>query len=237
MSWFKEWFGASKASDPAPKPQLKPVVKPKEVEMPAKGPSPEFFKSIRSLFGGKLTQGQVDGMNKIVEYGYKWEYSDEHLAYVLATTFHETARWMQPIREGARRYGPSYKDSSAKRAVASIFAKGIIRTNYALPAGPYKQSYYGRGLVQITWHTNYKKFAELLGVDLEKNPDLALEWGIALDILFLGMRDGLFTGKALNDYNFPSQFYNARAIVNGDTKKNGKAIANEANAFLKALKS
>lgn len=200
------------------------------------GAKPEFFTSIRSLFGGRLTQGQVDGMNKIIAYGRKWKYSDEHLAYVLATAFHETARWMQPIREGARRYGPKYKDRSAKRAVASIYAKGIIRRNYALPAGPYKQSYYGRGLVQITWHGNYKKFADMLKVDLERNPDLALDWDIALDILFLGMRDGLFTGKAMKDYNLPKDYKKARAIVNGDVRKNGPVVSNEANAFLKALK-
>lgn len=199
-----------------------------------------FFKTVRPLFGGRLTQGQVDGMNKIVDYAVKWGYSVEDTAYVLATTFHETAKWMQPIREGARRYGPSYKDSSAKRAVASIYAKGIIRTNYALPAGPYNQSYYGRGLVQITWHANYKKFADLLNVDLERNPDLALDWDVALDILFLGMRDGLFTGKSLDDvdaidtYN---DFIGARAIVNGDGRKNGKMIADEAVVFLKALKA
>ena len=195
-----------------------------------------FFDTVRSLYGGRLTQGQVDGLSKIVEYGVKWEYPREQLSYILATAYHETARWMQPIREGARRYGLDYSDKSARRAVAQIHAKGIIRTNYALPAGPYKQSYYGRGLVQITWHDNYKKFANLLKKDLEKNPDLALDWDVALDIMFLGMRDGMFTGKKLSDYSFPKDFRVARAIVNGDTRKNGTAIASEARVFLKALK-
>lgn len=197
--------------------------------------SADFFNTVRPLFGGRLTQGQVDGMNKIVEYGTKWEYSDEELAYILATVFHETARWMEPIREGGRRTGPAYTDASAKRAVASIHAKGIIRTNYALPAGPYGESYYGRGLVQITWYDNYLKFEKLLGVPLTKNPDLTLEWDIALDILFLGMRDGMFTGRKLKDYDFPAEYRAARAIVNGDVRKNGTAIANEAQVFLKAL--
>ena len=194
-----------------------------------------FFATVRPLFGGRLTQGQVDGMNKIVEYGEKWGYDADDLAYVLATTFHETARWMQPIREGARRYGPSYTDASAKRAVASIHAKGIIRTNYALPAGPHGQSYYGRGLVQITWYDNYLKFEKLLGVPLTSNPDKTLDWDIALDILFLGMRDGMFTGKKMKDYNFPADYRAARAIVNGDVRKNGQMIANEANVFRNAL--
>ena len=147
-------------------------------------PGKEFFDTVRPLFGS-LTQGQVDGLNKIVKYGMKWEYDDVELAYVLSTVFHETAQWMQPIREGARRFGTKYKHRSAVRAVTSIYNKGIISTNYALPAGPYGRNYYGRGLVQITWHENYKKFGEFLDIPLEENPDLALEWDVALDILFI----------------------------------------------------
>lgn len=196
--------------------------------------SKRFFDTVRPMFRG-LKQHQVDGMNKIVAYGIEYGYSREHLAYILATAMHETANWMQPIREGARRYGPRYSDGAAKRAVASIHAKGIIRTNYALPAGPFNQSYYGRGLVQITWFSNYLKFAKLLRQPLTKNPDLALNWDISLDIMFLGMRDGMFTGKKLKDYEFPEQFRQARAIVNGDVKKNGSRIATKALKFYEAL--
>ncbi len=200
--------------------------------------SAPFFDTVRRpLFGGRLSQGQVDGMSRIVNYGLANGFSRAHLAYVLATAYHETARWMQPIREGARRYGPRYTDASAKRAVASIHAKGIIRTNYALPAGPYKQSYYGRGLVQITWYDNYLKLGQRLGMGttLAKNPDLALEWDVALPLLFVGMREGLYTGKSLSDYNLPRDFYNARSIINGDKKKNGKMIAQEAKVFYDGL--
>lgn len=179
----------------------------------------QFYDAVRPLFGGRLTQHQVDGLERIVEYGEEWGYDLDDLAYVLATVKHETADWMQPIREGANRFGPDYTDASAKRAVASIQAKGIISTNYALPSGPYGQSYYGRGLVQITWYDNYRKFAGILGIPLDQNPDLALEWDHAIDILFLGMRDGVFTGKKLADYDFPAQFKQARAIVNSDSHK------------------
>lgn len=179
----------------------------------------QFYDAVRPLFGGRLNQHQVDGMKRIVEYGEEWGYDPDDLAYVLSTAKHETGGWMQPIREGAHRFGPDYTDASARRAVASLHAKGIIRTNYALPSGPYGQSYYGRGLVQITWHRNYKKFARILGVPLEQNPDLALEWDHALDIMFLGMRDGVFTGRKLSDFDFPAQFKQARVIVNGDSHK------------------
>ena len=202
-----------------------------------------FFKVARGLFPrNRLTQGQVDGMNAIVEYAKEWGYSRADTAYILATAFHETAGWMQPIREGARRYGPRYTDAAAKRAVAQIHAKGIIRTNYALPTGPYKQSYYGRGFVQITWYDNYKKFEDLLGLPLTEKPDLALKESVALDILFLGMRDGLFTGKKLSDYDLPRQFKQARPIVNGDSAKRwggpdriDDRMAGHATVFYKAL--
>jgi putative chitinase len=204
-----------------------------------------FFDTVRPLFGGRLKQHQVEGMSNIVGYGEKWGYEPGEVAYSLATTKKETASWMQPIREGARRYGPSYSDASAKRAVAAIHAKGIISTNYALPAGPYRQSYYGRGLIQITWYDNYRKFTHLLKKPLDKQPDLALEWDIALDIMFLGLRDGLFRkGLGFKDFDFNNyaSVFEAREAVNGDKnrsyggpKKIGKEIADNHFVFLKAL--
>lgn len=187
-----------------------------------------FFDTVRPMFRG-LKQHQVEGCERIIEYGAERGMSRLHLAYVLATTYHETAKWMQPIREGARRFGPSYSDASAQRAVASIYAKGIIRTNYALPTGPYNKSYYGRGLVQITWYDNYKKFG------IAQDPDKALEWPIALRIMFDGMEKGMFTGKKLSMIKSTDDFYEARAIVNGDKHKNGAQIAREAVVFYNAL--
>lgn len=202
-----------------------------------------FFDTVRPLFGGRLFQYQVDGMNNIVEYGEKWGYSALHLAYILATAKHETAKWMQPIREGARRFGPDYTDAQAKRAVASIHAKGIIRTNYALPTGPHRQSYYGRGLIQITWYDNYLKFERLLKKPLTAQPDLALDWDVALDILFLGMRDGMFrSGNSLGMIQSPDDYKAAREIVNGDGHKTwgghdriDDRMAGHARTFLEAL--
>lgn len=203
-----------------------------------------FFDTVRPLFGGRLSKGQVDGMTKIVEYAERWGYSPLWTAYILSTAHHESAHWMQPIREGARRYGPDYSDASAKRAVASIHSKGIIRTNYALPAGPHGQSYYGRGLIQITWYDNYLKFERTLGKPLTANPDLALEWDIALDILFLGMRDGMFrAGRSLDMIQSPADYKAARDIVNGDghkkwggTDRIDDRAAKNAKVFLEALK-
>lgn len=199
--------------------------------------SADFFDGVRPIFGNKLTSGQVDGLTRIVTYAYEQGYSITETAFMLGQIKHETADWMWPIREGARRFGPNYTDQQSIRAVTQIYNKGIIKTNYALPAGPYKQSYYGRGLIQITWYDNYRKFSILLDKpELVSQPDLALDWKISLDIAFIGCRDGVFTGKSMSDYKFPQDFAAARAIVNGDVKKNGELCAKYSRAFLEALK-
>jgi hypothetical protein len=166
--------------------------------------------------------------------GVQRKLSRPDLAYVLATAHHETGRRMQPLREGFVK-----TDASARRAVANLLAKGIIRTNYALPDGPYGQSYYGRGLVQITWFANYVKFAKRLGIPLDREPDLALEWDHALAILFIGMQEGLFTKYSLAEVpdvmKSPAFDRTDRLIINGDAKKNGDMIAEQAGLYWTAL--
>ncbi|WII92497.1 hypothetical protein QEO94_07550 [Kingella negevensis] len=63
-----------------------------------------------------------------------------------------------------------------------------------------------------------------MGVDLVKNPELALQPEIAAKIMRLGMVGGWFTGRKLAHYFSGSlkDFVNARAIINGDVKKNGQ---------------
>lgn len=59
--------------------------------------------------------------------------------------------------------------------------------------------------------------SEFLGVDLVKNPSLALEPNNAAKILVYGMMNGRFTRKPLGDYINTNtiDFYNARKTVNG----------------------
>jgi hypothetical protein len=162
-----------------------------------------FFDSVRSsLFSGSMNQSQVDGLNAILDYAEDQGCDDRHLAYILATTFHETAQTMQPIAE---------------------YGKGKGKP-YGVPDPTTGQTYYGRGYVQLTWKDNYKKQDDKLGLNgrLVKEADLAMDPDVALQVLFGGMFDGDFTGVGLPKYitckdpsSDTTDFYNARKIVNG----------------------
>lgn len=157
-----------------------------------------FFDQVRlTLFDGRLRQPQIAGLTAFLD---KWEAEhdaddDRWLAYVLATTHHETGRRFQPIEE---------------------IGKGQGRP-YGKPDPVTGHRYYGRGYVQLTWKNNYRKLGDALGVDLVNRPELALDVGIALRIIFFGMINGSFTGRGLPRYfNATTEDWrNARRIVNG----------------------
>ncbi len=173
-----------------------------------------FFKSIRgSLFNGKLSQDQVEGTEAILDaYENAGLLSRQWLAYMLATTFHETAKTMRPIDE---------------------YGKGKGRV-YGKPAGPHGKVYYGRGYVQLTWEANYAKAEKELGAPFVAQPELALDLRHAADIMIRGMVEGWFTGKKLSDYLGNKKDYKgARRIINGTDKAD--LIAGYAVKFEKAL--
>ena len=183
----------------------------------------KFFAAVRDApFGGNLSQGQVDGLNYLLDTWEDYYQSDEDirwLAYALATAFHETAQTMAPIEE----YG---KGGSA---------------SYAKPAGPYDQCYYGRGFVQLTWEDNYIKGEQVLKdkFDLEcpmhRYPHRMLEHEPAALVLFDGSIDGWFTGVGLPQYfnDTTEDPYNARRVINGTDC--AQQIAGYYQNFKKAL--
>jgi putative chitinase len=181
-----------------------------------------YYDTVRnSMFYGAMSQSQVDGQEILLD---RWEAaptSDDlrHIAYMLATTFHETAATMQPIEE----YG---------------HGKGYA---YGVPDPETGQTYYGRGFVQITWRDNYAKATEEL--DLSDSDNLvwhaarALDPAIAAEALFVGMSEGWFTGKRLSSY-FSATIddpIGARQIVNPDS--HGSLIAGYHGKFLSALQA
>jgi hypothetical protein len=193
----------------------------------------EFFTAYRVRFQNRLSQSQVNGYEAIFDY---WDASTLHdlrwLAYALATAYHETGSQMQAVREGF-----CDSDQCSVKAVTRLFAQGKIKRNYALPH-PNGHSYFGRGLVQITHGYNYERLGKALGIgmDLYNNPSLTLEIKTAVQILFIGMRDGLFTGKKFADYfnNLKTDWVNARRIINGTDK--AEKIAGHAKDFFDCLK-
>lgn len=188
-----------------------------------------FFYYIRqTIFKTGLRQKQVEGINTILS---QWEARGltdlRWLAYMLATTFHETAKTMQPIEEYGKGNGHRYGKKIKRSGIA-----------YTLP----DKLYYGRGYVQLTWYENYETMGRLLGVNLLENPELALHPNIAAQIMFEGMTKGNshfgdFTGKSLENYfnDTKEDWVNARRIINGTDK--AELIAGYGKKFYNALKA
>ena len=191
----------------------------------------KFFTAFRTQFDD-LNKSQVQGYDAIFDYWDKSNLTDNRwLAYALATAFHETGEYLQPVREGF-----CSSDQGSINAVTDLFDRGIIGENYALREAN-GQSYFGRGLVQITFGDNYKRLGQAIGIgdDLYDNPSLALNMDIAVKILFTGMVDGLYTGHSLRKYFFEDRtdWVNARKIINRLDKAD--LIADYGQKFLDCL--
>jgi hypothetical protein len=203
----------------------------------------KLFDGIRAdIFHGHFTQKQVEGIDAIVDAWDESVFDDlRWLAYMLATTYHETAATMQPIKEYGdfnyfeRMYGPNGKRPDTARKMGNV-----------LPGDGAK--YCGRGYVQMTWEVNYKHASDITGVDLVGNPDLALRPDIAAKVMFAGMTDAkiifedfsdtenfTFTGKSLEDYfsDTTDDPIGARRIINGTD--HASLIADTYEDFLKHL--
>lgn len=167
-----------------------------------------LFDLYRTQANIRFTQSQVTGIEQLLGFvehdagltDLRW------VAYMLATVKHECADTWQPIEErGNTAYFQRYEPSTKV---------GKVLGNVAPGDGP---RYKGRGYVQLTGRANYRQFGRRLSLGLEENPDLALDPVVSYRIASLGMRQGLFTGKALEHYLHGSvtDYRNARRIING----------------------
>lgn len=170
----------------------------------------EFYARVRPIFGGSLSQKQVDGIEALL--AATEDLPVTHRAYLLATAMHETASTMQPIAEYGKGRGKAYGKP-----------------------GKHGQAQYGRGYVQLTWDANYEKADKALGLNgaLLKDFNLAMQPTIAAQILVRGCEEGWFTGKSLDDY-LPD-YVQARRVVNGTDK--AQLIAGYAREFEAALRA
>lgn len=180
-----------------------------------------FFKLIRPDLFTKLTVSQVKGIEAKLDEFVKAGWPVSWAAYGLATSYHETARRMQPVREGL--------------AVSDNYRKRHFKY----------YPYYGRGDVQLTWKENYARADKELGLggELLNNLDKALDPVISAKIMVLGMAEGWFSGDRKGRHTlarhlpdakatFP-QFTNARRIIN--LLDRATLIAGVALKFQKAL--
>lgn len=185
---------------------------------------PAFFAGVRPLFGGELTQPQVDGINVILD---AWAKSGEtnlrYLAYLLATAKHETANTLQPVRETK-----ATSDAQAKARLTRAWKAGKLPW---VKADYWSAGWFGRGYVQLTHKANYAKAGKKLGIDLVADPSKAMIPEVAAQILVRGCLEGWFTGKKLSDY--PHDFVESRRVVNGTDR--AVMIAGYAHSFLSAL--
>ena len=194
-----------------------------EAKPPADTFEPEtFFKEIRPFFGGRLTKGQVSGMEAKLKAFKEAGFPVSHAAYALATSYHETATRMLPVRE--------------RLNASDRWRKANLRY----------YPWYGRGDVQLTWKENYEKADKELGLSgaLVKDPDLALDPMVSAKVLVRGMAEGWFSGDKIGRHtlvrHLPSpvgtkaEFKQARRIINLMDKAD--LISGHAMAFQEALR-
>lgn len=127
------------------------------------------------------------------------------ISYILATTYWETGAY------GQRYIYEPFSEKGEGRG-----------KEYGMPHKRTGKLYYERGFAKLCWFDDYERFTKILfrlgyEIDLISNPDLALRPDVASLILIIGMRDGKFTGRDLDDYFDPikADWFNARQIING----------------------
>lgn len=181
-----------------------------------------FFDEIRRSLFKRLTIAQVEGIEAKMEAFVDAKFPLSWAAYALATSYHETAGRMVPVREGL-----NASDDWRKRKLRYY-------------------PWYGRGDVQLTWESNYRKADKELGLNgaLIRNPDVALDKDVSARVMVRGMTEGWFSGDRSGKHTLVrhlpenegtfEQFRQARRIINLMDK--AELIANHALKFQDALK-
>lgn len=165
----------------------------------------KFFSSLRArgsgVFGTSLSQGQVSGTEMIVDEAQRRGVSLPHLAYILATAYHETAHTMQPVREmGGEKY---------------------LRSKKYYP-------WVGEGLVQVTWEDNHRKFGATKPGQMMTWPiALVAIFDGMLKGIFTGKKLSDYIGDGKTDYVGARRIVNGTdkaALIAGYAKAFEKAL-------------
>lgn len=189
------------------------------------------------MLGPKISKEEYEGCDSIIlacardGWGVSW------IAYALATTYHETAHTMESIPEyGGNAYFHRMYDIQGHRP-AKARELGNLQPGDGV-------RFKGRSYPQLTGRTNYDRATRKLqargwDVDLVANPDQMLRPDVGAAVLVMGMREGWFTGRDIDD-DLPvkgaatlQQFVASRDIINGRDK--AQTIAEYAMDFQAAL--
>ena len=164
------------------------------------------------------------------------------VAYMLATSKHETGDTYNPVEE-ANWLSWSARKKYFEEMYDPVLGKNEKRRNMATNNGNTEQGdgekYFGRGYVQLTWKNNYKKMKDKFGVDFVNDTDKTLEHNWAMKILIYGSEEGVFTGLKLSNYikSTTADYYNARRVINGtDAADTIKGYAEKIEKCLKIEK-
>lgn len=186
----------------------------------------EFYRHYREAFG-RLSQGQVNGMNVLLGLRDKYPWpSHVHEAYWLATVAIECDwTWFPIIERGPRSYFRKYEPGTS---IGRVLGNTAVGDGYR---------FRGRGYVMLTGRRNFTKAAALTGHDVLNFPTLALDADISYRIGHDGMLDGWFTGLRMDDFidDGVPDFVDMRRVVNGLDR--AREIAGIADAFLGGLRA
>ncbi|MEO8514929.1 MAG: glycoside hydrolase family 19 protein, partial [Ignavibacteria bacterium] len=147
------------------------------------------------------------------------------LAYILATSMHESNDTFAPVVEGYW-IKPETKRVNALYNYYSKNNPGALKTIF--PNGRTGAAYYGRGrVVQLTHDFNYKLASLKIYGDLRlyNNPDMIItDAACDMAVTFKGMLSGWFTGYKLEQF-FPlgsnkANWAGSRKIINGMDRAN-----------------
>lgn len=203
----------------------------------------------RSLFPRGLLPAQVSGCERILSACVDMnERQTGRAAYFLATSFHETAQAMQPVKETQVGAQAVPSDREVVRRLDRAFAAGQlkwVRAPYWRPDADGK-CWFGRGDVQLTHKVNYDKLAPFVrarfGVDIVADPGAVLRPDVSAFVMIEGMTRGDtgvsdFTSSALSEFIAPGRcdYEAARRTVNPGDRSSYALVAGYARAFAQAL--
>lgn len=146
----------------------------------------------------------------------------EHLAYLLGTAKVESdyslQRWESDWQ--CKSIGVPYKEKPCQKAINYFCSTQGGKANYCnLGLDKRGLPYFGRGLIQLTGKANYEKYGKLIGKDLVKNPELALEPRNSFKIAttYMATPKGS-SGNNTFDWVEKGDLTQARKSVNGGTR-------------------